>query len=445
MFIKKLLRLSDIFLPSELSEAVEAPLLYRGRIVVGSNLVSLVATIILFIAVVVLNRPLMTLLGVGFTVLVLVAHLYLLKKPVKNFERSLQFGATTQIIVISALIYLTAFSSKGMGVFGLVWLLPVFLMIAFYFSTRFSIYFAFLNFFFFLGVGYLKFERFHEPLLFLPNFTSVFFIFLALVIAFAYMMAFLFVHLSEELQREVSKQRDLLVESAKFQSLGQMASNLAHDINNPLFTIQGKLHQMRNLLSRDQLDLEKCDKIVETIEGTLLKLSQIVKGISTFAREGRGDQMVSIGVAELIESNLALAIDRIKNSGIELELQIDPNLNLICYPSFISQVLLNLLNNAIDALENAPTKRIEVKAYADKEWIYITVSDTGAGVPKEIEKKIFDPFFTTKTFGKGTGLGLSISKGLVNVHEGELLYERHDQKTTFIVRLPNFEESEEEI
>lgn len=445
MFIKKLLRLSDIFLPSELAESVEAPLLYRGRIVVGSNLVSLFAAIALFIAVVVLNRPLMVLVGVGFTVLVLIAHLYLLKKPVKNFERSLQVGATTQIMVISALIYLTAFSSKGMGVFGLVWLLPVFLMIAFYFSTRFSIYFAFFNFIFFLGMGYLKFEHFHEPLLLLPNFTSVFFIFLALVIAFAYMMAFLFVHLSEELQREVSKQRDLLVESAKFQSLGQMASNLAHDINNPLFTIQGKLHQMRNLLSRDQLDLEKCDKIVESIEGTLLKLSQIVKGISTFAREGRGDQMVSIGVAELIESNLALAIDRIKNSGIELELQIDPNSNLICYPSFISQVLLNLLNNAIDALENAPVKKIEVRAFAEKEWIYITVSDTGFGVPSEIEKKIFDPFFTTKTFGKGTGLGLSISKGLVNVHEGELLYERHDQKTTFIVKLPNFEESEEEV
>ncbi|MGZ3790632.1 MAG: sensor histidine kinase, partial [Bacteriovorax sp.] len=216
-------------------------------------------------------------------------------------------------------------------------------------------------------------------------------------------------------------------------------SNLAHDINNPLFTIQGKLHQMRNLLSRDQLDLERCDQIVESVEATLLKLSQIVKGISTFAREGRGDQMVSISVAELVESNLALAIDRIKNSGIELQIQIDPKAMLICYPSFISQVLLNLLNNAIDALENAPVKKIEVKAYTEKNWTYISVSDTGAGVPKDYEKKIFDPFFTTKTFGKGTGLGLSISKGLVEVHEGELLYMRVDQKTVFLVKLPSYE------
>lgn len=149
--------------------------------------------------------------------------------------------------------------------------------------------------------------------------------------------------------------------------------------------------------------------------------------------------MVSISVKDLVEGNLALAIDRIKNSGIDLEIHIDPKAKLICYPSFISQVLLNLLNNAIDALENAAVKKILVSAYVEKNWIHIAVSDSGPGVPKEIEKKIFEPFFTTKTFGKGTGLGLSISKGLVQVHEGELLYNRDNNMTTFIVRLPSYE------
>ncbi|RPJ78232.1 MAG: GHKL domain-containing protein, partial [Alphaproteobacteria bacterium] len=249
----------------------------------------------------------------------------------------------------------------------------------------------------------------------------------------------LFVHLTEELQREVLKQRNLLIESAKFQSLGQMASNLAHDINNPLFSIQGKLHQIRNLLSRDQLDLEKCDQIVEGAEDTIIKLSKIVKGISTFAREGRGDQMVSVSVEELIDNNLALALDRIKSLGIKLEIKIDPKAHIICYPSFISQVLLNLLNNAIDALENSSEKEIGVHAYQEKKWIYIVISDTGYGIPKAIEKKVFEPFFTTKTFGKGTGLGLSISKGLVELHERQLSFERHGLKTSFIVKLPSHE------
>jgi signal transduction histidine kinase len=149
--------------------------------------------------------------------------------------------------------------------------------------------------------------------------------------------------------------------------------------------------------------------------------------------------MVSIGVAELIESNLALALDRIKNLGIALDIQIDPNAHVICYPSFVSQVLLNLLNNAIDALENSEFKRIEVKAFVEKNWIHILVSDSGSGVSKDIESKIFDPFFTTKSFGKGTGLGLSISKGLIEVHEGELLYLRGDKLTSFVVKLPSYE------
>lgn len=439
MLYKRLMAMLDWFLPAQLNVSVEAPLLYRARTIVGTNIVSFIAASALLIAIVALDLSDLIFWGVCVCILTLIAHLYALKKISKNFEKCLQIGATVQIIIISILIYLTAFSPRGLGFFGLIWLMPIFLMMAFYFSTRFSFFIAVLHYIAFFAVGTWKYETFYRPLQVVHNFSMVFYIFLALVLAFTYFMAFLFVHLSEELQREVLKQRDLLVESAKFQSLGQMASNLAHDINNPLFTIQGKLHQMRNLLSRDQLDLDKCDQIVESVEATLLKLSQIVKGISTFAREGRGDQMISISVKDLLEGNLALAIDRIKNSGIELEIQIDPKAKVICYPSFISQVLLNLLNNAIDALENAPIKKIEVRAYVEKNWIHITVSDTGPGVPKEIEQKIFEPFFTTKTFGKGTGLGLSISKGLIQVHEGELFYERLGNKSTFTVRLPSYE------
>lgn len=436
--LKKLITTLDRFLPEQFSEVVEAPLHYRARVIVATTIVSLMAMAGLLVVCFMQDLSLMVHVAVVLCMLTFISHLYYLKIQVFNFERNLLRGATLQVLVISFLIYLGAFSLNGMGYFGLLWLIPVFLMIAFYFNTRFSFYFALVNLGLYFGVSYVKFEHFFEPMIQQPNFSKVFFLFLSLVLIVAYLLAFLFVHLNEELQREVLKQRDLLVESAKFQSLGQMASNLAHDINNPLFTIQGKLHQMRNLLSRDQLDLEKCDKIVESVEATILRLSQMVKGISTFAREGRGDQMVLISVGELIENNLALAMDRIKNMGIELEMQVDPQVKIICYPSFISQVLLNLLNNAIDALESSSVKKIEVHSFIEKNWIYITVSDTGPGVPKEFEKKIFEPFFTTKTVGKGTGLGLSISKGLVEVHEGHLSYERRGQKSVFQIELPYY-------
>lgn len=437
--LKRLLRLLDIFLPAEFAEVVELPLLYRGRIIVATNLVTLLGAVGALMTFIAVNPSTFIHVGVIFCILTLIGHIYFLKKQFKNYESNLIRGATCQIFVISGLIYITAFCEKGMGIFGLIWLIPVFLMIAFFFNTRLSFYFAAINFILFFWISYYKYDHFFDPLKNSPHFLTVFYIFLTLIIALSYFLAFLFVHLNEDLQSEVIKQRDLLVESAKFQSLGQMASNLAHDINNPLFTIQGKLHQMRNLLSRDQLDLEKCDQIVESIETTILKLSQVVKGISTFAREGRGDQMVSIGVAELIESNLALALDRIKSLDIDLEIKIAPETVVICYPSFISQIILNLINNSIDALEAAVVKKITVRAFAEGTWIYIIISDTGAGVPKGNEKKIFDPFFTTKTFGKGTGLGLSISKGLAEVHDGQLTYERTDNITHFILKLPSYE------
>ena len=437
--LKRFLTFLDVLLPAHFSEAMEAPVLYRGRMIVATNIVSLVACIFLLLAVVVLNLSLFAICSIILVTTILLFRLYFFKNVVSNFEKNLLVGAGVQTFVITVLVYLTSFSPRGMGFFGLIWLIPLFLMIAFYFNTRFSFYFSVANLILFFIISSIRYEHFYDPIHIKPHFPITFLIHLSTVIVFCYLMAFLFVRLSEDLQKEVAKQRDLLAESAKFQSLGRMASNLAHDINNPLFSIQGKLHQMRNLLSRDQLDLQICDQIVESVEATILKMSQMVKGISTFAREGRGDQMISIGVEELIQSNLVLAIDRIKNSGIELETQIDPKAQVICYPSFISQVLLNLLNNSIDALEHSVVKKIEVKAFIESSWVNIEISDTGAGIPKDIECKIFDPFFTTKTFGKGTGLGLSISKGLIEVHEGELQYLRIGERTIFKARLPSYE------
>jgi len=312
-------------------------------------------------------------------------------------------------------------------------------MNAFYFKPKFSIFLFAIN----LGILFAVVFNFH-PLLFLPfqnhaHLKNAYLLYLVLVVIFCFAQALLFVQLNLQLQKEISKQKDLLIESAKFQSLGQMASNLAHDINNPLFTIQGKLHQMRNLLYKDQLDLASCDAIIENIETTILRLSQIVKGISTFARQGKGDQMVSVKIQDLIESNLIIADDRLKKSNIQLKMNISQNVNVICYPSFISQVLLNLLNNAIDSLESAEVKRIEVDAFTRNEWVEIHIRDTGPGVPGELTEKIFEPFFTTKKFGKGTGLGLAISKGLVGAHDGEIFYTKENNLSTFVVRLPSYE------
>ena len=295
----KRLSFLDIFLPAQLLETVKIQLLYRARIVVGINLILFISTAVLLVLFIFLNVPRIMIFADVICSLALVSQLFFLKIARNNWNRNLLYGSTLQIVLITSMIYFAAFAQMHMGFFGLIWLGPIFLMIAFYFNTRYSFYFAIANLIAFLGISYIYYDRFFEPITNrTPSFSITYVVYLLIAMISSYLMAFFFVHLNEDLQSEVLKQRDLLLESAKFQSLGQMASNLAHDINNPLFTIQGKLHQMRNLLSRDQLDLERCDQIVESAELTLIKLSQIVKGISTFAREGRGDQMISISIDE---------------------------------------------------------------------------------------------------------------------------------------------------
>lgn len=429
----------DYFLPDSFSEFVEIPTLYRGRVIIMSNLLALFASTVVLVLFFIFNFLPFLHYIVIFCIFALMAHLLFLKNQTKNYEKNIIKAASFLVIHLMAMIYIASFSEMGTGFFGLIWLIPIFLMIAFFFETKFSLYFGLINSVVFFVISYFNFDSFNVPLQRVPHFSNVFFVFLILVIFVSYVLSFLFVQLSEDLQLEVSRHKDILLESAKFQTLGQMASNLAHDVNNPLFAIQGKLHLIRNLLKRDQLDLENCEQIVEKAESIILKLSQIVKGISTFAREGRGDQMVSLDLSELVENNLALSLDRIKTLKIKLELKLEPKINVICYPSFISQVVLNLINNSIDTLETISEKIIRIRTYNDQDWVYIIVSDSGLGVAKEIEHKIFEQFFTTKSYGKGVGLGLSISKSLIDVHEGQLSYERVENMTSFIIKLPSYE------
>ena len=429
----------DFFLPEHVSDQVDITTLFRARSIVAAGILGIIVMSLFFLGASILQVTLLVRIGILFSLISLVTLIVFLKTRQNNFEDSLNIGAGIQIAILYAAIYFSAFSPKGMGFFGLVWLIPIFLMSAFYFKPLYGLICFFLNMAIIAALYVIFHDRFYAPMQYVANFKGVFLFYLAFVIISASLLSFFFIQLNELLKEELSKQRGLLLESAKFQSLGQMASNLAHDINNPLFTIQGKLHQIRNLFSHDELDLDKCDNIIEEVEGTILRLSQIVKGISTFARQGHGDQMVSVSADELIRGIVLLGSDRIVQLGITFDLKIAPNTKVICYPSFISQVLINLMNNAIDALEHAEIKVIQVEAFSRDKWVEIHIRDSGPGVAPEIESKIFESFFTTKKYGKGTGLGLSISKGLVEAHEGELKYERSLGMTDFVVKLPSYE------
>jgi signal transduction histidine kinase len=224
---------------------------------------------------------------------------------------------------------------------------------------------------------------------------------------------------------------------SKMSSLGEMSAGIAHEINNPLAIILGKAQHLKLMLAKDRPAFDAVMKGVEVIEQTSNRIARIVKGLQIFSRDGNRDSYEKKSIRDLIEDTVSFCHARFRSHGTEL--RIDPvpeNLSIECQSTQISQVILNLLNNAFDAVQDLEEKWVRVEVVDQGERVEIRVSDSGNGIPPEIAKKILEPFFTTKEVGKGTGLGLSISLGIVKSHQGELKLDRSQPHTTFTVNLP---------
>lgn len=241
----------------------------------------------------------------------------------------------------------------------------------------------------------------------------------------------------EQLLNQIQNQQMKLVEAAKLSTLGEMAGGIAHEINNPLAIIVGKAQLMKSFATAGRLDIERVLKTADQIDLTAQRISKIVKGLRSFARDAEKDPFVRVSVKHMVDEAFAFCQARMGNLGIEIKMVLESEeMELDCRSIQIQQVLLNLLHNAQDAIEPLPEKwiRLEAKDYGD--WVHLMVIDSGKGIPVPILSRIMQPFFTTKPQGKGTGLGLSISRGIVEQHGGSLFVDRMSQNTCFVIRLP---------
>ncbi len=227
-----------------------------------------------------------------------------------------------------------------------------------------------------------------------------------------------------------------LQHSAKMSSLGEMAGGIAHEINNPLSIIQGKSSQLRRLIDSGNFTTEIARDFLSKIESTTERISKIVKGLRMFSRDTSKVQFTQNSVTQIIEETLVLCGERLHQHGITVTSKIPEDAIIVCNPTQISQVLLNLLNNAHDAVFKTqyPWIRVEVEKQMDQ--VLISVIDSGQGISPEIVEKIMQPFFTTKPVGVGTGLGLSISLGIIKAHYGEFKIDLKNPNTCFVIQLP---------
>ena len=240
-----------------------------------------------------------------------------------------------------------------------------------------------------------------------------------------------------EMAMRVQNQQARLVNSSKLASLGEMSGGIAHEINNPLTVILGRSKILYDLLEKGRLEPKRGLEMLASVIATSHRIAKIVKGLKTISRDGRADPLEVKRVSEVLEETIALCGARFRDREVELIVEsFDQDICVDCRPVEISQVLLNLLNNAFDATVDASEKWVRVTVVQSRDSVEISVCDSGTGIPKEIRDRIMEPFFTTKDPGKGTGMGLSISRSIVEGHGGSLSLDEDSTNTRFVMRLP---------
>ena len=230
-------------------------------------------------------------------------------------------------------------------------------------------------------------------------------------------------------------QRQLL-QSAKFAAIGELATNIAYEVNNPL---TGVLGYTGLLLKADDVPAERKEHL-RTVERETLRAREILKNLLDFSRR-KPPHMVRTDIADIIEDTLALVRGQAKAARVEIKTECSAGLPLVAADADeMKQVFVNLINNAFFAMTSGGALTIRCKSETDERgWtmVVVSLSDTGHGIPEDHMDRIFDPFFTNRSDGEGTGLGLSISFMVVQNHGGRIDVESTvGQGSTFRVYLP---------
>ncbi len=239
----------------------------------------------------------------------------------------------------------------------------------------------------------------------------------------------------ERTEADLRRTQDELVQAAKLAALGQLAAGVTHELNQPLTAIRSFADNAQVLIERGRG--EDAAHNLETIASLVERMAVITSQLKSFAR--RSDRALeTVDVAAAIEEVLGLAAPRLRGADIALT-RTAPDEAVMVHADRVrlEQVLLNLVNNAIDALASAAVRELSITMLASDDTVTVTVADSGAGIAPEALEALFDPFFTTKPVGEGLGLGLSISDSIVRDFGGQIrACNRSGHGAEFTVTLP---------
>lgn len=232
--------------------------------------------------------------------------------------------------------------------------------------------------------------------------------------------------------------QEQLISSAKMVAMGRMAAGIAHEVNNPLQRIVSHAERIKGLTNADQNAQAQIKNVADQIQTVAMQIAEIVKGLLALSRDSSRDEFREIPLHQVVKLSLDYCRARFESHQIELRVcEIPKQWSVVGREAQLSEVLLNVLNNAHDAVSESAHKLIQIDVTASSKWIEVAITDNGPGVDPNVRHRIFDPFFTTKQVGKGTGLGLSVSQGIMAAHDGQIYLE--DAKplgARFVIRIP---------
>lgn len=238
-------------------------------------------------------------------------------------------------------------------------------------------------------------------------------------------------------EKLIEDQRLRLIHSEKMSALGEMAGGIAHEINTPLTVIELCAGQLKMKLAQGVREMVELESYTSRISGTVQRIAKIVRGLKTFARDGESDPFEAASIEVLIREAYEFCQGRFQQHNVDFQLDSSIGEQVIqARPVQLSQVFLNLLNNAFDAVRLRPEPWVRVEIRDCGKDIEILFVDCGQGISPDVADKIMRPFFTTKDVGQGTGLGLSVSQSIVKGHQGSLTLKADHAHTCFVVRLP---------
>lgn len=246
---------------------------------------------------------------------------------------------------------------------------------------------------------------------------------------------------TERLIQEVLEQTLKAQNARRLAALSDMASGVAHEINNPLSVIRASLGYLQIALRSEASGSgrnEKTEELFIKLFKSVDRVASIVRGLTAFSRQKDGEPAEIESIHKIIENTLDLCEAKFSIKSVKILIDVPSQIRVSCRPNQISQIFFNLLSNGFEAVNRNEVKEkvISIHGIAKDGFVYISFTDTGVGISVQDREKLFRPFFTTREVGMGIGLGLSVALGIAKEHGGDLIFDETKIQTTFTLKLP---------